>query len=292
MIKMDTENKDIINEKELDELIKVEEITEVDVIDEIIEEDKVDTLLKDKKNRVIDHIWEPKTALGTSVKNGLITDIDELLDSGKNILEVEIVDYLLPNLETDLLLIGQSKGKFGGGQRRVFRQTQKKTREGNKPQFATIAIVGDKNGHIGIGYGKSRETVPAREKAIRRSKLNIFKIRRGSGSWESSSVEPDSIPFKVYGKCGSTEITLIPAPKGTGLCVEKECAKILELAGIKNVWSKTRGHTNTKINLIKACEKALKQLSSVKILPNHFNDLTIVEGSVKVQDNQEVVSDE
>ena len=79
----------------------------------------------------------------------------------------EIVDILLPNLETDLLLIGQSKGKFGGGQRRVFRQTQKKTREGNKPKFSTIAIAGNKDGYVGIGYGKSKETVPAREKAFR-----------------------------------------------------------------------------------------------------------------------------
>jgi small subunit ribosomal protein S5 len=242
-----------------------------------------------KKPRVESSIWEPKTQLGKQVKAGEITDIGMILENGKVILEAEIVDYLLTNNESDLLLIGQSKGKFGGGQRRVFRQTQKKTREGNKPQFATIAVIGDKNGHIGIGYGKSRETVPAREKAIRRSKLNLFKVRRGSGSWESNSTEADSIPFQVYGKCGSTEITLIPAPKGTGLCVEKECAKILTLAGIKNVWSKTRGHTNTKINLVKACEKALKQLSSVKILPTHVDKLAIVEGSIK---QEEVVSDE
>ena len=287
----DKEIESKVDEKQVleEETLPVEQPTEVDVIEEVIEEDKVESLLKDRKERVIDHAWQPKTSLGMDVKNGVITDIDEILDSGKNILEAEIVDYLLPNLETDLLLIGQSKGKFGGGQRRVFRQTQKKTREGNKPQFATIAIVGDKNGHIGIGYGKSRETVPAREKAIRRAKLNLFKIRRGSGSWESDSNEPESIPFKVSGKCGSTEIHLIPAPKGTGLCVEKECAKILELAGIKNVWSKSRGHTNTKINLIQACDAALKQLSLIKILPNHLNDLNIVDGSTK---HEEVVSDE
>ncbi|MFT4305063.1 MAG: hypothetical protein ACMXX8_03140, partial [Candidatus Woesearchaeota archaeon] len=185
MIKMVKEKEELpLEEKELDETekIPVEEPTEVDVIEEVPEEDKVEHHLKDKKEKVIDHVWEPKTDLGKDVKNGKITDIDQILDSGKKILEPEIVDYLMPDLETDLLLIGQSKGKFGGGQRRVFRQTQKKTREGNKPQFATIAIVGDKNGHIGIGYGKSRETVPAREKAIRRAKLNIFKIRRGSGS--------------------------------------------------------------------------------------------------------------
>lgn len=222
--------------------------------------------------------WTPLTGLGKKIKSSEIKDIDELLDYGVKILESEIVDFLLPSLETDLLLIGQSKGKFGGGQRRVFRQTQKKTREGNKPQFATIAVVGDKNGHVGIGYGKSRETVPAREKSIRKAKLNVFKIRRGSGSWESAATEPNSIPFKVTGRCGSVEITLIPAPKGTGLCIEKECAKILSLAGITDVWSKTSGQTKTKINLIKACEDALRKLSNIKVQPKHVEALSIVDG--------------
>src|SRR3989338_3284600 len=74
--------------------------------------------------------WKPKTSLGIKVKNGEITTIDEVLDKRWRIMEQEIVDILLPNLQTDLLLIGQAKGKFGGGQRRVFKQTQKKTSEG------------------------------------------------------------------------------------------------------------------------------------------------------------------
>ena len=159
--------------------------------------------------------WNPKTLLGKQVKAGKITDIDKILESGEKMLETEIVEILLPNLETDLLLIGQSKGKFGGGARRVFRQTQKKTKEGNKPSFATYAVVGDRNGHVGVGYGKSKETVPAREKAFRQAKLNMIKIRRGSGSWEARVNEPHSIPFKVTGKCGSVKVTLMPAPRGT-----------------------------------------------------------------------------
>ncbi|MFH1212380.1 MAG: 30S ribosomal protein S5 [Candidatus Woesearchaeota archaeon] len=208
--------------------------------------------------------WTPKTDLGKKVFSGEIANIDEILNKGLKILEPEIVDHLL-QLETELLLIGQSKGKFGGGQRRIFRQTQKKTKEGNKPKFSTLAIAGDRNGHVGIGFGKSKETVPAREKAIRNAKMNIFKIERGSGSWESEISEPHSIPFAVEGKCSSVTIKLMPAPKGKGLIVEKECAKLLELAGIKDVWSKSRGQTRNKINMILACEKALKQLSSMKI---------------------------
>ena len=191
-------------------------------------------------------------------------DIDFILDSGIRILEPEIVDALLPNMNSDLLLIGQAKGKFGGGQRRVFRQTQKKTREGNKPNFATCIVVGNSNGIVGLGYGKSKETVPAREKGMRNAKLNIIKVRRGCGSWQCGCHEEHSIPFRVSGKCGSVKLELIPAPKGTGLVAEQECQKILAMAGIKDVWSKALGQARTKLNLIRACEAALKKLSEMK----------------------------
>ncbi|MFH1771049.1 MAG: 30S ribosomal protein S5 [archaeon] len=223
----------------------------------------------------------PKTSLAKQVQNKEIKDVDELLNQGRVILESEVIDGLI-ELETELLLIGQSKGKFGGGQRRVFRQTQKKTREGNKPRFTTFAVVGDKNGHIGMGYGKSKETVLAREKAIRKAKISIFTIKRGSGSWESQSSEPHSIPFAVEGKCGSVIIRLMPAPKGTGLCIEKECAKILEFAGIKDVWSKTFGQTKNKMNLIKALEQALKKLVQTKVQLKHTDLLHILTGSEKI----------
>ncbi len=229
--------------------------------------------------------WTPRTELGRKVVNGEITDIDQILETGQAILEPEIVESLL-NLESELLLVGQAKGKFGGGQRRVFRQTQKKTREGNKPKFTTMAVVGNKDGYVGIGFGKSKETVPAREKAIKQAKLNIFKISRGAGSWESNSKEPSSIPFSVKGKCGSAEITLMPAPKGKGLCVEKECAKILELAGIQDVWSKTQGQTKNKINLINACEKALKKLISTKTRVEDMQEVSYHEGKLKVIENE------
>lgn len=224
--------------------------------------------------------WKPKTEIGKKVANGEITDIDVILDEGKKILEAEITDALLPGMVAELLMVGQAKGKFGGGQKRVFQQTQKKTAEGNKPSFATMAVVGNKNGYVGLGYGKSRETVPAREKAIRKAKMNIMKIKRGCGSWQCGCKNPHSIPFRVYGKCGSVEITLIPAPKGTGLVVEKECQKILSLAGIKDVWSKTKGHSKTKVNLIKACIMALEKLMETKTPSKVIEPLGIAEGKI------------
>jgi small subunit ribosomal protein S5 len=202
--------------------------------------------------------WKPKTKLGNLVKEGKIKNIDEVFAYRLKILEPEIVDKLL-NLKIDLIGIGQAKGKFGGGKRRAWRQTQKKTAEGNIPSFACMAVVGDSAGHVGIGYRKAKETLPAREKAIRQAKLNITKVKLGCGSFDCACGEEHSIPFKVKGKCGSAEIILMPAPKGTGLVVEEECKKILALAGIKDIYSKTFGQTKTKLNLAKACFEALKK---------------------------------
>ena len=241
------------------------------------------------KNREEDVLsgWKPRTELGKKVKEGKITDIDDIFDSEENILESEIVDVLLPNLEEDLLLIGQAKGKFGGGQRRIFRQTQKKTREGNKIKFMACAVVGNKNGYVGVGTGKSKETVPARDKAKRRARLNLIRIRRGCGTWESDAREANSIPFAVEGKCGSVKIKLMPAPQGQGLCVEKECAKILAMAGIKDIWSKTQGQTKTKLNLITALVDALTKLSEVKIQPKDVKELGVVQGKLAENDEAE-----
>jgi len=224
--------------------------------------------------------WTPRTSLGRDVKNKTITDIDQILDQGHAILEAEITETLLPDMDQELLLIGQAKGKFGGGQRRIFKNTQTKTREGNKPKFTVLAVVGDKDGHIGIGVGSSRETVPSREKAIRQAKMNVFKIRRGSGSWESSSVkEPHTIPFAVEGKCGSVIVRLMPAPKGKGLTIEKECAKVLALAGIQDIWTKSYGQTKNKMNMVHALEAALRKLSTMKVRPQDRETLSVVEGS-------------
>ena len=222
--------------------------------------------------------WQPRTELGKKIKRGEIVSIDEIIDKGLPLLEPGIVDALLPGLQSDLLEVGQSKGKFGGGKRSIWRQTQKKSMEGNKPSFATVAVCGDGNGYVGIGSGKAKETVPAREKATRRAKLNIIKVKRGCGSWECNCRTPHSIPFTVKGKCGSVTMILRPAPRGTKLCVEKECQKIFAIAGIKDVYAKARGQTRTKLNLVYACFAALKQLTAMKVQQTHVEKLGIVGG--------------
>ncbi len=202
--------------------------------------------------------WIPKTKLGKKVKEGKIKDIGEILKKEK-ILEPEIVESLL-NLKSDLLFIGQAKGKFGGGKRRAWRQTQKKTKEGNIPTFSCMVVVGNGDGYVGIGYGRAKETLPARAKALRNAKLNIIKVERGCGSFDCLCQEKHSIPLKTQGKCSSSRIILFPAPQGTGLVAGDEVKKILRLAGIKDIYSKTFGQTKTTFNLAKATINALKKL--------------------------------
>src|SRR3989338_5492001 len=102
------------------ELGEIKELEEV-IVDEV-----------KKKEAFAVESWKPKTSLGKQVKNRELTEIDDILDRRIKILEPEIVDALVLNMTTDLLMVGQSKGKFGGGQKRIFKQTQKKTQEGNK----------------------------------------------------------------------------------------------------------------------------------------------------------------
>ncbi|MEM4719649.1 MAG: 30S ribosomal protein S5 [Candidatus Pacearchaeota archaeon] len=237
--------------------------------DEILENEQEHLIETIKENESKEEIekkeglkeWVPKTKLGKEVLAGKIKEIDEILKKNLKIFEPEIVDMLIPEIEVEVINIGQAKGKFGGGKRRPWKQTQKKTAEGNVPTFACMCVVGDKKGHIGLGYGKAKETVPAKQKAIRKAKLNIFIVKRGCGSFNCTCKEPHSIPLKTEGKVGSSKIKLIPAPKGTGLVTDSECKKIFRLAGIKDIYSKSYGQTKTKTNMIKACINALKNLS-------------------------------
>lgn len=208
--------------------------------------------------------WIPKTQLGKDVLAGKVKSINEIFAENRKILEPEIVDYLL-QVRSELLDVGQAKGKFGGGQRRAWRQTQRKTKEGNVITFSVLSATGDKQGHVGLGYGRAKETLPAKEKAIRKAKLNIQKIERGCGSYDCSCDELHSIPFRVEGKCSGVVVRLMPAPQGTGLVASDELKKILKLAGIKDVYSKTFGPTKTTINAAKACMMALDKLSGLKL---------------------------
>lgn len=239
----------------------------IEAVPEEMEKIKVEERMKTREEQARENTldnWIPKTELGRQVKAGKLTDFDKILESGKKYIEPEIADQIL-NLKTDLLSVGQAKGKFGGGKRRAWRQTQKKTMEGNVVTFSAMAVVGDSNGHVGIGLGKAKETLPSREKAFRIAKLSIIKVTRGYETREEPGTKPHTVPFIVEGKCGSVRIKLLPAPRGTGLVVGDECKKILRLAGIQDVYSKTFGQTRTTLNLATACIDALTKTNKMKL---------------------------
>jgi len=277
MVEQKTEDKPMESEKPKPEQMKENETISVEDSVRKAEEagekalqDK-DLTIEEKKARqeqkaLEEHLasWVPKTKIGRKVKSGQLKDIDYILEHEKKILESEIVDTLI-NIESELLAVGQAKGKFGGGKRRVWRQTQKKTKEGNILSFSAMAAVGDKSGHIGVGYGKAKETLPARKKAVRKAKLNIIKIKRGCGNFDCSCEKAHSVPFVVEGKSGSVRIKLLPAPQGTGLVVGDEVKKILRLAGIKDVYSVTKGQVKTTFNLAKATLKALEKTTKMEL---------------------------
>jgi len=210
-------------------------------------------------------IWNPKTELGKEVLKGTITSIDEIFEQGRKIKESKIVDKLLPNLESEIILIGGSPGKGGGIRRTPTARTARMHRSGRRYKASAVVVVGNKDGYLGIGKGVSVDNKVAIDKATEAAKLNIIPIKRGCGSWECGCGQKHSIPYKVEGKCGSVRVVLIPAPKGIGLCVSDEVKKIMRLAGIQDIWSKTFGNTGTRKNLSFAVFNAFKNLNKMKV---------------------------
>ncbi len=193
--------------------------------------------------------WVPRTKLGKLVAEGKIKTLEEALASGLPLKEVEIVDTLLPDLEDEILEISM---------------VQRMTDSGRRTKFRVTAVVGNRNGFVGVGVGKAAQVAQAIQKAIKDAKLNIFKVEMGCGSWECGCGGKHSIPAKVTGSAGSVRVTLIPGPKGLGLVAGDVAKKVLELAGVKDVWSFTRGQTKTTINFAKATFDALKKTVYLK----------------------------
>ncbi len=194
--------------------------------------------------------WIPLTGLGRMVAAGEITSIDEVLAGGKPIKEPQIVDLLLPDLEDEVLDINM---------------VQRMTDSGRRVKFRAVVVVGNRDGYIGFGQAKDAQVGNAIRKAIDNAKVSIIKVRRGCGSWECGCDTSHSIPIEVTGKAGSVRVTLKPAPQGIGLVTGDTPKKVLQLAGIKDVWALNRGQTRTTINYAKATFEALRQTNIIRM---------------------------
>lgn len=193
--------------------------------------------------------WTPRTKIGEMVKSKQIATLEQIFEGGKPIKEVEIVDALLPNIENKILEIAS---------------VQRMTQNGRRPKYRATVVVGDRNGHIGIGTAKDGEVKPSIDSAIKNAKKKIISVSLGCGSWECSCGTPHSLPLAVRGKCGTAEIWLRPAPRGVGIVAGEVAKQVLEVTGIKDVWSFSRGRTRDKYNIAVATYLALKKISQLK----------------------------
>lgn len=199
--------------------------------------------------------WVPRTAVGRLVKMFKITSLDQIFKFSHVIREPEIVDMLCgSSIKEEVLSI---------------KSVQKQTRAGQKTRIKAVVVVGDGNGHVGIGTKASKEAASAIRGAIARAKCAIRPVRLGL--WDGSQGKPHTISCKGSGKCGTSIVRVIPAPRGTGIISGSVNKKIFELAGIKDLYTISSGATSTTENFAKASIAALEATSSM-ILPEQWEE--------------------
>ena len=142
----------------------------------------------------------------------------------------------LDGIEDDIVAINRSAAVVKGGRR--F-------------SFSALAVDGNRDGYVGIGYGKAKEVPMAVEKAIKNGRRRLMRVERVG----------TTIPHQVEGVFCASRVRLIPASPGTGIIAGKAVRKILELAGIRDILTKNYGSTNS-LNVTKATLAALAQLRS------------------------------
>lgn len=131
-------------------------------------------------------------------------------------------------------------------------RVSKTVKGGRRMSLVALVVVGDGKGNVGLGMGKSAEVPLAIQKASDNAKKNMFKV---------PVTETGSVPHDVIGQFGAARVLVKPAIEGTGVIAGGPIRPLFELAGIKNVLSKSMGSSNG-LNIIKAAAEALKQLSS------------------------------
>jgi len=122
---------------------------------------------------------------------------------------------------------------------------------GRRFSFGALVVVGDRDGKVGYGYGKANEVPPAVDKGIKAAHRAMFDV----------PLKGTSIPHRVLGRFGASKVLLIPAAEGTGVIAGSAPRAVLELAGIKDVLTKSYGSNSPK-NLVKATIAGLQALRS------------------------------
>ena len=187
--------------------------------------------------------WTPCTKLGRLVQQGKIKSLEHIYLFSIPIKEFQIVEHFIGTSLTDEVM--------------KIMPVQKQTSAGQRMRFKAFVVVGDSNGHIGLGVKACKEVAHSIQGSMILAKLNMVPVRRGY--WGGKIGPPHTIPTKITGKCGSVAVRLVPAPRGTGIVAAISAKKVLQLAGVKDVFTSTTGSTKTMGNFVKATYFALRK---------------------------------
>lgn len=188
--------------------------------------------------------WVPLTNLGRLVKMGEIKKLEQIFYHSIPIKEYQIIDFLM-----------KANNKTLQEECMKIKSVQKQTKAGQRTRFKAVVAVGDKEGHVGVGSKLAKEVQVAMKGAVIAAKLNIIPIRRGY--WGGKIGSPHTLATKITGKCGSVRVRLVPAPRGTGIVGAHPTKKLLEFAGVEDIFSQSTGSTETMENFVRAIYDAL-----------------------------------
>ena len=120
-------------------------------------------------------------------------------------------------------------------------------------RFSALVVVGDGKGYVGFGTGKANEVPDAIKKALEAAKKNLYKVPMVKGG---------TFPHDIMGEYGAAKVFMKPAPVGAGIIAGGPVRAVLELAGIKNVYSKVYG-SRTPINVVRATINGIENMKTV-----------------------------
>ena len=198
------------------------------------------------------------------MKDGKIKSMEEIYLFSLPVKEYQIVDFFLPKLKDEVMKI---------------MPVQKQTRAGQRTRFKAFVAIGDFDGHVGLGVKCAKEVATAIRGAIILAKLSVIPVRRGY--WGAQLGDPHTVPSKVSGKVGSVMCRLIPAPRGTGIVAAPASKRLLQLAGVQDCYTQSKGSTATMGNFLKATFAAVRnsvRIASCRFLTIVFLQLTLTYG--------------